>query len=248
MSNDGSDMAAASDSDGLQLTLELEHPDCWMREVTAATAAKLLVNAAYLVDGKVKAHVVAYAESAAAVEALVAATRASDHTHAVTEMDTRRSFGGISAPVNKATRTLLVEYGPEESIHDALVSHGFMNQEPIRIRDGTEYWTVAIDESRTTIQEKLDAVCAQKDATITVTQITSATTGSRERDELAVRQLSDRQRDVFELARKRGYYDYPREVSGSELADELGIAKTTLHEHLRKVEATLLGPRDADRG
>ncbi|KOX92308.1 helix-turn-helix domain-containing protein [Haloarcula rubripromontorii] len=248
MSADGSDMAAASDSDGLQLTLELEHPDCWMREVTAATAAKLLVNAAYLVDGKVKAHVVAYAESAAAVEALVAATRASDHTHAVTEMDTRRSFGGISAPVNKATRTLLVEYGPEESIHDALVSHGFMNQEPIRIRDGTEYWTVAIDESRTTIQEKLDAVCAQKDATITVTQITSATTGSRERDELAVRQLSDRQRDVFELARKRGYYDYPREVSGSELADELGIAKTTLHEHLRKVEATLLGPRDADRG
>ncbi|RLN01431.1 helix-turn-helix domain-containing protein [Haloarcula sp. Atlit-7R] len=248
MATDGSDMAASPSSGGLQLTLKLEHPDCWMREVTAATAAKLLVNAAYLVDGKVKAHVVAYAESAAAVEALVAATRASDHTHAVTEMDTRRSFGGISAPVNKATRTLLVEYGPEESIHDALVSHGFMNQEPIRIRDGTEYWTVAIDESRTTIQEKLDAVCAQKDATITVTQITSATTGSRERDELAVRQLSDRQRDVFELARERGYYDYPREVSGSELADELGIAKTTFHEHLQKVEATLLGPRDADRG
>ena len=246
MDTDGSDITAAPSSGGLQLTLELEHPDCWMREVTAATAAKLLVNAAYLVDGKVKAHVVAYAASAAAVEALVAATQASDHTHAVTEMDTRRSFGGISAPVNKATRTLLVEYGPEESIHDALVSHGFMNQEPIRIRDGTEYWTVAIDESRATIQEKLDAVCAQKDATITVTQITSATTGSRERDGLAVRQLSDRQREVFELARKRGYYDYPREVSGSELADEFGIAKTTFHEHLRKAEATLLGPSGAD--
>ncbi|MDQ2071630.1 helix-turn-helix domain-containing protein [Haloarcula sp. NS06] len=247
MGADGSDMTAASSSSGLQLTLELEHPDCWMREVTAATAARLLVNAAYLVDGKVKAHVVAYAESAATVEALVAATRASDHTHAVTEMDTRRSFGGISAPVNKATRTLLVEYGPEESIHDALVSHGFMNQEPIRIRDGTEYWTVAIDESRATIQEKLDAVCAEKDATITVTQITSATTGSRESDGLAVRQLSDKQREVFELARNRGYYDYPREVSGSELADELGVAKTTFHEHLRKVEATLLGPSGADR-
>ncbi|EMA07628.1 hypothetical protein SAMN05443574_106178 [Haloarcula vallismortis] len=247
MDTDGSEMTASPSGGGLQLALELEHPDCWMREVTAATSAKLLVNAAYLVDEKVKAHVVAYAESAAAVEALVAATRASDHTHAVTEMDTRRSFGGISAPVNKATSTLLVEYGPEESIHDALVSHGFMNQEPIRIRDGTEYWTVAIDDSRATIQEKLDAVCAQKDATITVTQITSAPTGSMERDELAVRQLSDRQREVFELARKRGYYDYPRDVSGSELADELGIAKTTFHEHLRKVEATLLGPRDADR-
>jgi len=247
MGVDNSDMTADPADGGLQLTLELEHPDCWMREVTAATSARLLVNAAYLVAEKVKAHVVAYAESADAVDALVAATRASAHTDAVTEMDTRRSFGGISAPVNKATSTLLVEYGPEESIHDALVSHGFMNQEPIRIRDGTEYWTVAIDESRAAIQEKLDAVCAQKDATITVTQITSATTGSRERDGLAVRQLSDRQREVFELARKRGYYDYPRAVSGSELADELGIAKATFHEHLRKVEATLLGPRDADR-
>jgi len=247
MDPEGSGMTANPDGGGLQLSLELEHPDCWMREVTAATSARLLVNAAYLVDGKVKAHVVAYAESTAAVDALVAATRASDHTDTVTEMDTRRDFGGMSAPVNKATSTLLVEYGPEESIHDALVSHGFMNQEPIRIHDGTEYWTVAIDESRAAIQEKLDAVCAQKDATITVTQITSATTGSRERDGLAVRQLSDKQREVFELARKRGYYDYPREVSGSELADELGIAKTTLHEHLRKVEATLLGPRDAGK-
>jgi predicted DNA binding protein len=248
MDTEGSDMTADAAGGGLQLSLELEHPDCWMREVTAATSARLLVNAAYLVDGKVKAHVVAYAESTAAVDALVAATRASDHTDAVTEMDTRRDFGGISAPLNKATSTLLVEYGPEESIHDALVSHGFMNQEPIRIRDGTEYWTVAIDESRAAIQEKLDAVCAQKDATITVTQITSATTGSRERDGLAVRQLSDKQRDVFELARKRGYYDYPRAVSGSELADELGIAKATFHEHLRKIESTLLGPRDANQG
>ncbi|SEM06288.1 HTH DNA binding domain-containing protein [Haloferax larsenii] len=53
--------------------------------------------------------------------------------------------------------------------------------------------------------------------------------------------LSDRQREVFELARERGYYAIPREVSGSDLADELGISKTTLHEHLRKVEAKLLG-------
>ncbi|MFB6222379.1 MAG: helix-turn-helix domain-containing protein [Haloarcula sp.] len=230
---------------GLQLTLELEHPDCWMREVTAATSARLLVNAAYLVDGKVKAHVVAYAESTAAVDTLVEATRTSEHTHSVTEMDTRHDFGSISAPVNKATSTLLVEYGAEESIHDALVSHGFMNQEPIRIRDGTEYWTVAIDESRGAIQEKLDAVCAEKNATITVTQITSANTGGRE-DSLDVRKLSDRQREVFELARKHGYYDYPREATGSELAEELGISKTTLHEHLRKVEATLLGPPDFD--
>jgi len=46
----------------------------------------------------------------------------------------------------------------------------------------------------------------------------------------------------FELARERAYYDTPRRVSGSDLADELELSKATLHEHLRKVESKLLGP------
>ncbi len=83
-------------------------------------------------------------------------------------MDTRRSFGGISAPVNKATRTLLVEYGPEESIHDALVSHGF------RIKSRSESATEPSTDSRyrriaSAIQEKLDAVSDRRTRTITVT-------------------------------------------------------------------------------
>ncbi|WP_411964084.1 helix-turn-helix domain-containing protein [Haloferax sp. YSMS24] len=52
--------------------------------------------------------------------------------------------------------------------------------------------------------------------------------------------LTARQREVTTEALARGYYDWPRKISNSELADELGISRATLHEHLRKAERTLL--------
>jgi DNA-directed RNA polymerase specialized sigma24 family protein len=51
---------------------------------------------------------------------------------------------------------------------------------------------------------------------------------------------STRQREVLELARRRGYYAHPREVMANELAAELGVTTSTVHEHLHKAEAKLL--------
>jgi predicted DNA binding protein len=48
--------------------------------------------------------------------------------------------------------------------------------------------------------------------------------------------LSPRQREAFQLARARGYYEYPRDVCAQELADEFGVSRTTFLEHLRKAE------------
>lgn len=52
--------------------------------------------------------------------------------------------------------------------------------------------------------------------------------------------VTDRQREVVLEALSRGYYDWPREITGEQLAAELGISRATLHEHLRKAERTLL--------
>ena len=52
--------------------------------------------------------------------------------------------------------------------------------------------------------------------------------------------LSPRQREVFQLAQSRGYYEYPRKVTAQELADEMDITKSTLLEHLRKAEQKLM--------
>ncbi|MDL5363351.1 helix-turn-helix domain-containing protein [Halalkalicoccus sp. NIPERK01] len=58
--------------------------------------------------------------------------------------------------------------------------------------------------------------------------------------------LTDRQREVVTEALARGYYDWPREITNEGLAEELGISRATLHEHLRKAEHALLSAALAD--
>jgi len=52
--------------------------------------------------------------------------------------------------------------------------------------------------------------------------------------------LTDRQRAALDAAYFMGYFDWPRESSGPEVADTLGVSSSTFHQHLRKAEAKLL--------
>lgn len=48
--------------------------------------------------------------------------------------------------------------------------------------------------------------------------------------------LTDRQRTALEVAVYSGYFEWPREMSGEEVADSLGIAPPTFSQHLRKAQ------------
>ena len=52
--------------------------------------------------------------------------------------------------------------------------------------------------------------------------------------------LTERQREVLRTAYLAGYYAWPRDTNAEELADTLGIASPTLHQHLRRAERNLL--------
>lgn len=52
--------------------------------------------------------------------------------------------------------------------------------------------------------------------------------------------LTNRQREVMEMAHSMGYYDIPRRVSSDELGDSLDLEKSTVLEHLRRAESNLL--------
>ena len=54
-------------------------------------------------------------------------------------------------------------------------------------------------------------------------------------------QLTDRQREVVSAAYHAGYYDWPRGTTAEDLADALGISAPTLHQHVRKAHARLVG-------
>lgn len=62
----------------------------------------------------------------------------------------------------------------------------------------------------------------------------------REIHEAVLGLLTPRQHEALLLAYVNGFYDWPREITGEELADEMGVSPPTFHEHLRSAERKLL--------
>ncbi len=52
--------------------------------------------------------------------------------------------------------------------------------------------------------------------------------------------LTERQREVLRAAIECGYYREPREATHADVADAIGLTATTVGEHLRRIEATLM--------
>lgn len=53
-------------------------------------------------------------------------------------------------------------------------------------------------------------------------------------------ELTDRQLEVVQTAYNAGYYDWPREASGKDVAEDLGITSATFSEHIHTAERKLL--------
>lgn len=170
---------------------------------------------------------------------------ASEQVYSVSEMAPGFKQTAVPKPGN-AIRELLVIHDGRKQISQPLTSRGFVCTGPIDIRDGREYWSLVTNHDRTTVQTKFDDVREEMDAEITVRSMEQR---SRQTalNTLPVDQLTKRQLEVFQLAREWGYYEYPKEASAGELADELNITTSTLHEHLHKVEAVLLGQTEPTR-
>lgn len=222
---------------GLRVTLDIWHPDCWTLLVTEETDAELLGHGVYTIDGMATGRFTVYGETPSAVDELIAAARASPLTESVWETDGPHPTA--TTDTGNANQGIVVRYDLRNSINDALVSRGFIPDEPVRMYDGREYWTVLVDASREAVTERVEAIREEMNAEVHVMDITTAYSAS---GVLPTDKLSARQRETFELARERGYYAWPRGISASDLATELGVSKATLLEHLRKAEAKLLDP------
>jgi predicted DNA binding protein len=222
---------------GLRVTLDIWHPDCWTLEVTEGRAAGLLGHGVHTIDGLATGRFTVYGNTREEVDELVAAIRDSDLTDSVWETDHPHATED-SLAFGSASCGIVVHYDLGNSVNDALVSRGFIPDEPVRMYGGREYWTVIVEVDKEELHDRIQDVCGEMGADIHVRHVATAETGA---GVLRTDDLSERQREVFELARRRGYYDWPRHVTASELADEMDVSKTTLLEHLRKAEAKLLG-------
>jgi len=223
-----------------RLTLSIWHPDCWTLEVTDETDAGMIAHTVYNgPEDTIKGHFTVFADETSDIDDLVASARASPLTDDVVELSPRHVFDANRSNVGNTTRQLMVDYDPDHTMIETLLEHGFVHDAPVRIADGREHWPLTDTHGQGDLTERIDALREAADADITVEKVTTTADTAHTKAEARDR-LSSRQREVFDLACRRNYYSWPREATTRELADELGIAKTTLLEHLRKAEAKLL--------
>lgn len=237
-------MSVETAAQGTRLTLDLWHPNCWAIQATAENPGGILAHAVYdsPASGEcaVNSLFTAYGDSEAEVEALLAAVDDSPLTDTVRELHTQVDTRHGPTTPGRVSREFFLEHDPSDMICPLLLEHGFVHSAPGRIEGGREYWNVRYAGERGDIEAALDAIREEGGAEVRVERIGSVA-GERQPPG-NVDALTPAQREAFELARDRGYYEWPREASTRELAAELGVSKTTLLEHLRTAESKLLDP------
>jgi hypothetical protein len=216
------------------------HPECWVIELTEQLDIGLIgYGTRARPDGRTTTLYTIYADTEAQIASATEDIRRHPQVFTVAEVNQNHRRDAISAPGN-ATRGLLIDHDGRTQISDAFLSRGFVHAEPVDGNNGYEYWTLLTNHSRSTVRSLLDEICDEMGAEITMLSISEAAWGTG-LGGLPLHRLTRRQHEVFQLARQNGYYAAPRRTSATELATELDISTATLHEHLQKVEAKLLG-------
>lgn len=64
---------------------------------------------------------------------------------------------------------------------------------------------------------------------------------SHYKDDILKTELTERQYIIFKKARDAGYYNTPREINLTELAEQIGVAKSSLSSMLHRIHQRLLG-------
>jgi predicted DNA binding protein len=104
---------------------------------------------------------------------------------------------------------------------------GVIPHSPFEVRDGWVDWTIecAAEKSRELVQ-------LLREGEVPYRVVSTRSTGAR--------MLTPRQRVVFDSAMNEGYWDSPRRITLSALAELLSVSKSTLSVQLHKIEGVVL--------
>jgi hypothetical protein len=98
---------------------------------------------------------------------------------------------------------------------------------PFSIRDGWADWVIECDRDKMrTLIERF------KEEEIPYRLVSTRNSSSR--------LLTERQRQVYDVALREGFYDLQRKINLTTLAELLGVSKSTLSAQLQRVESTVM--------
>lgn len=221
----------SEEADGLrQVRLDLWHPGCWTTAVTEALSDTHVVERSlYPADDRVKGDFTLVSTGSVSMDRFVAA------------IDDEPAVEQVTVLERSADRArVVVTYRREHSIVPAVVNAGVMPVEPLHVTDGVEHWTVLVDGDD--FPELLSTVREEGEAELrAIEQVDAGERGAfADPVDLVHDELSARQRECLFEARAAGYYEWPREVTADDIADDLGVSGPTLLDHLRRGEQTVL--------
>lgn len=144
-----------------------------------------------------------------------------------------RAHPGVKESVLLSGRGILafwhVVSAEEGGIIGVIARHGGFPYDLVRVNHGIEQWTVGLSN-----REKAHAILADLKLK-GEPRIVSLKAGGF--PDFA---LTEAQARVLQAAISGGYYEFPRRTSPTKLARKLGIAKSTLLEHLQRAEAKII--------
>jgi hypothetical protein len=165
----------------LSLSLKLWHPGCWTTEVTTATGASVLGHGSVVSDTGVWERCTLTGQSPEHVEQAVAVARESSRIGGLEPLGDRPGPCERSgSAVDTYAQDVVIEYDYSEGIGPALSARGFVLDGVSRMEGGTETWPLLVHGCRSRLQDVLDGIRSQQDATISVERVECAGAGRRE--------------------------------------------------------------------
>ncbi|WP_458209297.1 PAS domain S-box protein [Haladaptatus sp. NG-SE-30] len=127
----------------------------------------------------------------------------------------------------------------EPPVISTVASHGG-HIERVVVGDGDFLMTIQLPPS-VELRRVIDTVQLEYPTAEMVTrrQVTRPDTSSNRAERVFTEELTDRQRVALEAAYHSGFFEWPRNSSGEDIADSLGVSAPTFHQHVRLAEKKL---------
>lgn len=136
--------------------------------------------------------------------------------------------GKIDVVAEGTTSATIRARSPSCALVEAASALGLPPHLPFQVKEGADEWTLlATKEEAQSLLERLHAAGIEGELVHAAPRAAHPV-------------LTERQREILEVARREGYYDYPRRISQSDLAGKIGVTKSTLCQALMIVERKLL--------